>query len=174
MGNTWLHTMDKSGMTPLERAMHSGHRVMADIMLQLDREDHAEEAASMSPLQRAASMGLTGAAVRSLLAYGANPTIADDFEELPLHKAVRGGHRSVVELLAEVCNVNTPDASGLTSLHWACLMGDVEMVSLLVRFGADSHMRNESMDGLSPLDIVEAMGYEELGDFFGGRATMVA
>lgn len=166
MNNDWLRTMDKDGMTPLDRAFRSGHMAVAEFMLEQDREDRAENLQGTNPLHRAACLGLTEA-VRSLLGYGANPTTRDQYGENAMHKAARKGNLHVVEALAEVSDVNTKSSSGMTPLHWACLTGNAEVVRVLLQHGADPFLRNEAMDGLTPSDLATIMEYEDICQLLG-------
>jgi len=174
MTTEWLHVMDDEGKTPLDRAFQSGHRAVADMMIQQERRDRtdAENPADTTPLHRAANLGLA-AAVRSLIAFGTDPTVLDDETETALHKAVRSGHVEVVAVLLEHCNVNAASSLGMAPLHWAAATGNAQMVELLMGHGADPNLRNECMDGLTPLELAQHMEYQELTDLMGqGSGTM--
>ncbi|MBI1320278.1 MAG: hypothetical protein GC168_15230 [Candidatus Hydrogenedens sp.] len=160
MGTEWMHTLDIDGRTPLDRAYASGHPVMADLMLRQEKEDQNLALSGASALHRAAYLGLSGA-VKSLLTYGAAEEQRDEQGETPLHKAARRGHADTVEILVRISDVNAISNDGLTPLHWAAISGRADVARLLVQHGADQHLRNESMDGLSPLDIARAMGFAE-------------
>ncbi len=172
MSKQWIHTMDAHGVTPLDRAFKSGHMALADMMLRQDREDQRESLQGSSPLHRAAALGLTEA-VKSLLGYGSKVMALDYQGETPLHKAARQGHMEAVELLVNASDVNQISADGMTPLHWACVNGAAEIVRVLLANNADPWIRNETLDGLSAVDIAEAMGYSELMQIFGVRAAAV-
>lgn len=164
MSREWLHTMDGQGLTPLDRAFRSGHMAIAELLLRQEQEDRAETPGNSSPLHRAASLGLTGA-VKSLLKYGADPTAVDGQGETALHKAVRQGRHETIEMLVGESDVNTHDNEGMTPLHYACMAGDKEIVRLLLVHGADPWIRNEVIDGLTPVDLASSMGYDEVAQF---------
>jgi ankyrin repeat protein len=153
--------MDLAGQTPLDRAFNSGHMALAEAMLRQDRDDQKDSLRRSTPLHRAACLGLSDA-VRSLLSYGANPVACDGSGETPLHKAARAGNVEATEMLAELCDVNTKSNAGLTPLHWACLAGREEVAVVLVQHGADPHLSDEHLDGLSPIAIANVMGHTEL------------
>ncbi len=170
MHEKWLHQMDPEGRTPLDRAFDSGHMALAELMLRQEKDDQSESLAQSTPLHRAACLGL-GDAVRSLMQYGADPTAADAQGETPLHKAVRLGHEPTVWLLVARSDVNARSNQGMTPLHWACATGNVELASVLTRYGADPHLKNDAIDGLSPMDMALEMGYDELAEVMQARGT---
>lgn len=172
MNAKWLHTMDEDGKTPLDRAFSSGHMAIAEMMLHQEREEQATASQTAQPLHRAACLGLTEAVV-SLLTYGANPTARDRMGETPLHKAVREGYLATVEALVEVSDLNIRSNAGMAPLHWACITGQVEMVRLLLENGADPCLRNEAMDGLTPVDLAALMGFEEICELLDQRPCFV-
>jgi ankyrin repeat protein len=172
MGSEWLHTLDSEGRTPLDRAYKAGHPVLAELMLRQEKADQAMALASESPLHRAAYLGLASA-VKSLITYGATDEAVDSYGETPLHKAVRQGHLATVEVLVRTSDVNATSLDGMTPLHWAVLTGREEIVQTLLLYGADAHMRNEIMDGLSPAAMARALGYGELVELFDGVKTYV-
>jgi ankyrin repeat protein len=54
-------------------------------------------------------------------------------------------------LLAQRVNVNTPQADGMTALHWAAYQDDLNLVRLLVRGGASVKVANRY--GVTPLSL---------------------
>ena len=173
MASEWLHTIDGEGLTPLDRAFNSGHMVVAELLLRQERMDEAEKAGDddSQPLYRAAYFGLHRA-VKCLLDH-TDPDQRDRHGETPLHKAVRGGSTETIALLTEVCDVNAESGDGMTALHWSALRGDLETAEILCEAGADPHMRNESLDGLSPRELASQMGYEELAVYLERREAFV-
>lgn len=64
----------------------------------------------------------------------------------PLHLAASGSNIEIPRLLLENnVNVNSTTADGATPLHWACLKGFMEMVYLLITYGADITMTDNGM-----------------------------
>ncbi|CAH1785964.1 unnamed protein product [Owenia fusiformis] len=57
-------------------------------------------------------------------------------------------------------NVNLYDTEGQTALHQGCLEGNLELVKLLVNFGADVRLCNR--DGWAPLHIAAYGGHNEI------------
>ena len=77
------------------------------------------------------------AAIRALLARGANVEAQDAMGRTPLHTAVISGHEDVVTLLCDRgANVEATDVNGLSPLRWAASNGRVRLAALLLHHGA--------------------------------------
>ncbi|XP_058510629.1 protein phosphatase 1 regulatory subunit 27 [Solea solea] len=64
---------------------------------------------------------------------------------------------------ARKVRVDTIFLSGMAALHEAVLTGNLEVVKLLVKYGADVHQRDE--DGWTPLHIACSDGYPEIARY---------
>lgn len=53
--------------------------------------------------------------------------------------------------------------AGMAALHEAVLTGNLEVVKLLVKYGADVHQRDE--DGWTPLHMACSDGYPEIARY---------
>ncbi len=120
------------GRTPL----HSALRYKADsgvVTVLIE----AGAAASLTPLQRAALDG-DEMTLASLLAGGANPTVADSYGWQPLHYAVPFGGPAVATMLLRAgADPNARSAAEGTPLHLAASQASEEVVSTLLLAGAD-------------------------------------
>ncbi|KAI0218101.1 Notch-regulated ankyrin repeat-containing protein [Lamellibrachia satsuma] len=78
--------------------------------------------------------------------------------------AVRSGDSLELQRLLEgrhgKFNVNFYDDDGQTALHQSCLGGNIELVKLLVRFGADVRLANR--DGFNALHIAAYSGHQDI------------
>ena len=82
-----------------------------------------------------ATVGLHGA--------GPNALLADAAEKMDRSR--------IRTLLRQRVDVNTPQADGMTALHWATYRDDVELATLLVRAGANVKAANRY--GVTPLSL---------------------
>jgi ankyrin repeat protein len=76
---------------------------------------------------------------------------------VPLVDAIKRADKTAVRaLLAQKVDVNLPEADGMTALHWAARLDDVDTADLLIRAGA--HVRNATRYGVTPLSLAAANG----------------
>ena len=91
-----------------------------------------------------------------LLESGANPGVADDQGETPLHLAARKGHTGsrLLERMLKFpgLDLNAKDGErGWTALHGAAQRGRADIVQLLLDAGAEVNPLDDS--GCTPLDL---------------------
>jgi len=70
--------------------------------------------------------------------------------------AVKAGDRAAVRTLATKSTVNSPEADGMTALHWAVRSDDADMVGVLMRAGANVNAANRY--GITPLTLAATNG----------------
>ena len=90
--------------------------------------------------------------VRSLLLAHVDTEARDSSGQTPLMKACRArknGAAVVTLLLESGANVNAGDGAGVTPVHIACSLGDVELLQLLIQHGGD--VDRSDKDGERPL-----------------------
>jgi ankyrin repeat protein len=81
--------------------------------------------------------------------------------DAPLADAAQRSERArVAELIKRDTDVNQTQADGMTALHWAAYLDDVEMAKLLVNAKADVQAANRY--GVTPLSLACANGNEAL------------
>jgi len=131
---------------------------------------NAYAADGFQPLGLAAFFGHADV-VRFLLAHGSqvNSPSRNEPRVMPLHSAVAGGHFEIArDLLAagvavqNTAQVNAKQAGDFTPLHAAAQNGQIEMVELLLEYGADPTAR--SQDGRTPADLAWERGHLEIVD----------
>lgn len=108
-----------------------------------------------TPLHVAADSGQTSI-VKMLIGYGANInslTISEQYTAL--HLAVKNKMNEIVNVLldSEKCDLNIQDKCGNSVLHYACSIGDVNVISRLLQNGADFGIINKQF--ISALDILK-------------------
>jgi hypothetical protein len=105
------------------------------------------------------------AAVRWLLALGANPKVRDSNATTLLHAACRSGSCLIVqELVKQGLPLDAQDASGWTPLHVAAVMGRRDLALLLVRVRANISVRNKK--GALPVSMCTDPGTKEVLEEF--------
>jgi ankyrin repeat protein len=77
------------------------------------------------------------------------PGAVDDYAQIPLHQAARGGHVEECRRLLATSNVNTRDSRGWTALHLAAAVDQRDVLPLLIGAGADINAFD--YNGQSPL-----------------------
>lgn len=79
-------------------------------------------------------------------------------------KAVRKGDttelQKILQRLEGALNINFYDKEGQTALHQSCMDGNLELVKLLIKFGADVRLANR--DGWSALHIAAYGGHQDI------------
>ncbi|XP_070152262.1 ankyrin repeat domain-containing protein 27-like [Polyergus mexicanus] len=96
--------------------------------------------------------------VQLLLDAGANVNVITKSESrTPLHLACLNDRIDATKLLLHcgTCDLDAKDHNGDTSLHLATIAGNVKLVSLLVRYGANTNVRN--VQNKSPLRQAEEL-----------------
>ncbi len=117
---------------------------------------HAQPAGALPDLVAAARSG-DGAAVRALLAAGADPAVTYGDGTTALHWAAhRDAHAMVTDLLAAGADVNAGDDHDVTPLSLACLNGNRLIVDALLAAGADPNAARTN--GETPLMTAARVG----------------
>jgi hypothetical protein len=98
-----------------------------------------------------------------LLGNGADVNAAGGvLQEIPLAWAVRKGFHSMVLLLLQAgSRVNHPNKSQMTVLHLAFKLGDLNLIFMLLHYGADPSARDRTGDSLL-LWLIKARIHPEL------------
>ncbi len=108
------------------------------------------QADGTTPLHQAAYAG-DAAAVRRLLAAGADPGAANVFGATPLQLAATRGDTAVIRVLLDAgVNVDSPNAEGQTALMVVVRTGSLEAAQLLLKHGTNVQAR-ESWGGQTAL-----------------------
>jgi ankyrin repeat protein len=85
-----------------------------------------------------------------------------------LHLAVEKLNVDAVEALLEYgANVNIPDSSGLTPLHYAAMLDSRQLCQLLLQYGADLEVKDT--EGHTPLDVARLNDCDATARYLTGR-----
>ncbi len=125
------------GQTLLHDAAMVGEDELAAVLIRSGADPDAKEAESHTPLYRAS----TGDVACVLLAAGATVDVASGpTRGTALHQAARRGYVSVAQaLLDRGATIDARDAKKETPLRRAVNCRQIEIVRLLVQYGADPH-----------------------------------
>jgi ankyrin repeat protein len=130
---------------------------------------NAADSKGHSPLYLAAVIGDPGL-VQSLIDRGA---VLDDRKagQTPLHAAIAEQHGEVAALLiSKGANVNIPDTSGRTPLHYlARSMDDRILAESMIDHGADINAKDK--EGTTPLDFATRAGNKQVAEALQAHGT---
>ncbi|XP_052003440.1 NF-kappa-B inhibitor cactus-like [Xyrauchen texanus] len=144
--------LDRNGQTALHLCCEHGEVDCLSVILKHyahDSSHHLEirNYEGLTPLHLAVQNGDKKLA-KMLLDSGAEFNAGDNKSgRSPLIHAVENNSNDMVNFLIESgCNVNAQSYSGNTALHSACGRGQIEIVRILLKNGADSSVKNNHND----------------------------
>jgi ankyrin repeat protein len=149
-----VNSVNKFGITPLHMAAHHGKLNCAQALLRCRANVDVQESWGQTPLMLAVSGGHVEIIV-SLLHSGCNPWIAEHKSALTaVHIAAYTDVASLLTLLDDGVNPNTPTTSGITPLEVAIDNKCSDAVHVLLEYGGQCHpskLRAESRPSRRPL-----------------------
>ncbi|KII70693.1 Transient receptor potential cation channel subfamily A member 1 [Thelohanellus kitauei] len=157
-----INARDKSDATPLcYAAMKRNGAALSELLEYPTVDIEAKDASWMTPLHYAAEQGCPRIA-RILIEHKADIKALNKFDMTPLHLACEEGHPEVARLILSAYEerwpqhlkeyVNKKDRNRLSPLHYAATSGVVELVSLLLEYGAECTFDSLN-DYTSPLHL---------------------
>ena len=167
-----VFSKDTNGWTPLNCAVYSGHRDVAEFLLANKADVNAADNNGETSLGDAAGSGHKDM-VELLLANKADVNARDKFGSTPLLFAVWLSKDVVELLLTNGADVNAKDEDGNTPLHCAAGGGNIGTVELLLTNNADVNATNN--DGETPLHWATEHGNRDVMDLLrqhGGQDTI--
>ena len=92
--------------------------------------------------------------VKTLLSYGANPNILDEYGLTFLHRSAKNGYIEITkESSNKKANIQSRNKDSYTPLHFAVDAGHLEILKLLLSSGADVNTKNKYAN--TPLHIIK-------------------
>lgn len=166
-----LDMTTKHGELPLHTAARNGYMHVVSLLLATDKSliDRKRFNDGSTALHLAVEKQWAGA-VKELIDWGANPGIAKEDGITPLYMTSIPGNKSIAKMILDSSipfDVNIQTDENWTALHVACARckqidtvciairfcrGDLEMVRLLLRSGADPTLKT-NMD-MTPADVI--------------------
>ncbi|XP_061574436.1 B-cell lymphoma 3 protein [Cololabis saira] len=166
--------LDRHGQTAFHLCCEYDHSECLSVLLSLCPSSTCLEIRNfegLSPLHLAVMQGHEDLA-KMLLDAGADINAMDIKSGLsPLMHAVESNNADMVRFLIEsqnACDVNGQTYSGNTALHIACGRGQVDIVRLLLKSGADSSLKNYHND--TPVMVAKN---KKIADVLRGRASKI-
>jgi cytohesin len=157
-----INAKDRNDMTPLHEAATYGHTDVAELLIANGADIYAKTLFGWPPSIPIWDIKDTGKSHLNEDIYLHTKDPNSGF--VPLHYALIGGHKEIVELLtakgAKV-NVNAKYMFGRTLLHAAAGHESRKGVELLLALGADVNAKTE--DGWTPLDVAFKAGARDVG-----------
>ncbi|KAK1342767.1 hypothetical protein QTO34_015533 [Cnephaeus nilssonii] len=102
-----------------------------------------------------------------LLKQGASPNVQDTSGTTPAHDAARTGFLDTLKVLVEHgADVNAPDNTGALPIHLAVREGHTAVVRFLA---AESDLHHRDTRGLTPLELAQGRGAQDLMDILQGH-----
>ena len=150
-----VNVRDKDGLTPLHIASTTLNMNLVKILVEYGADVNAKVGDSITPLLLAVypyqrsddgkhQYDRMFEMVKYLLAHGADPTIAGNYNSTALLEATSDKMVDTMSLLIQYgANVNAKDNDGMTPLHSAAEKIQLEAAKLLMKNGADSQAKDK-------------------------------
>ncbi|KII67326.1 Transient receptor potential cation channel subfamily A member 1 [Thelohanellus kitauei] len=157
-----INGKNKYDATPVcYAAMKRNEAAITELLEYHNVDIEAKDGQGMTPLHYAAEQGCPRIA-KILIDHKANLMASNKFDMTPLHLACEEGHPEVASLILSELKENSPgtlknyinakDKNSFSALHYAATSGVVELVSLLLEYGAECTF-DQQTDYASPLHL---------------------
>jgi len=162
--------LGEGGYTPLHSAAKNGSaEAIAQLANQMSVEEVNIQGYDGDTALYYAALNGTPEAVDTLLAYGADPTIANEKGYTPLHMAAYSGAAQIIKRLLKIPEVaeliNLQGVDGDTPLYYAARSGSLEAVEALLdrdalETTADPRILNKQ--GETARSIADELGFDNI------------
>jgi len=140
-----LNKANNNGGTPLMYAALGGSLGIVQLFIQKGAELDEVAKNGWSPMMIAAAKGYVDVA-KELLSHAADPNLTDVYGWSPLMRAVYEDREIIARLLVKDARtkLNHSGEKGMTAIHIATVQGYAHLVKILLEYGADKSIRDES------------------------------
>lgn len=155
----------RGGNTLLHHACQHGHVEIVKCLLE-NGADPNRQVESITPLMSACSSGADGPVVEDIVKIlvdkGAVVNVSNNHGVTPFMFACIHGHLEVVAFLIQAAFLEATDNQGWTALFHAIENNQPEVVSILVKAGADVNVANRK--GYAPRQVAQFHGFYDILD----------
>ncbi|CAB0041466.1 unnamed protein product [Trichogramma brassicae] len=174
-----VNAQDKSGKTPLHTALFRGRGNLAELLLRRGADPNLANGDGLTPLhvifERSSECDALARLffkINDQMNKTVEVNVRDDLGKSPLHLALSGRHRSLVQFLLRYgADPNKPDVEGLTPLHIICKgnRDDYNLAKMLFEISKDQYrpiqVDAREMLGFTPLHEALTNGHKNLVQF---------
>ena len=165
--NAAIESTDYKYKTPLHSAAGGyGNIAVIKSLLKYKANIEAKTDFGWTPLHSAARYS-DEETVQFLISQGANIEATNNYGETPLLLVLSEAKMDVAKkiafiklLLTNKANINAKDNVDRTSLHWACIKGEIRLVELLLK--NNLNLEATDKEGKTPLYHAAKEGYKEI------------
>ncbi|KAG8178987.1 hypothetical protein JTE90_012500 [Oedothorax gibbosus] len=161
-----INSTNDNNATALHISANQGHNDVVKVLLKYNSKLYKRvNNEGLTPLHLAVISG-HDKVVSTLLNAGANPCLADNYNQTSIELAVAHDKFQIVKIILNQGNVNVNDKGkdGFTLLHIAAQMGHLAIAEILVENGANIHAKNIS--GSKPIHIAARDGHLNVVKFY--------
>ena len=151
-----INATDNEGKTALIYTLAEQRTETAKYLIEKGADVNIADNSGHKAIDYATAFGL-----RDIIALLGNADTSDVAGNTPLHQAVYNGQTEVVRTLANQQNVNAVNDGGETPLLIACMQGNLAVVNILLRAGADTKLR--LLNGNTALHYAASQGNRFIG-----------
>ncbi|UCE48728.1 MAG: ankyrin repeat domain-containing protein [Phycisphaerales bacterium] len=155
-----INARTRAGVTPLHQAAKWGQKAVIELLLAQGASIDARDSSGYTPLHHAVSRGRQE--VTDLLISKGAYIDATSKDGNSLVFAAMSADETDSAQSSSIARLLVSKGAGVSPIHWAAFVGDVEKVQELLRQGVDVDSRNARLDDGTPLYFAVTGAHEEV------------